>query len=88
MIEKEFRDHARSLGYGDAQTIELEPNKDGALHTHEYSAIAMVTRGAVTIALETESISSGPGEVCEVKAGVLHDEKTGPEGATILIARK
>ena len=88
MNEQEFREHARSLGYGDAQTIEFEPNRGGALHTHDYSAIAMVTRGAVMIVLETESISSGPGEVCEVKAGVLHDERTGPEGATILIARK
>ncbi len=88
MNEQEFREHARSLGYGEAQAIEFEPNQDGDFHTHDFSAIGMVTRGATTIVFETESISSGPGEFCEVKAGVLHDEKTGPDGATVLIATK
>ncbi len=88
MNEQEFREHVRSLGYGDAQIIEFEPNMDGDFHTHDFSAIGMVTRGTTTIAFETESISSGAGEFCEVKAGVLHDEKTRPEGATILLATK
>ncbi len=70
MSEQEFREYARSLGYGDVQTIELEPNMDGDFHTHDFSALGMVTRGTSTIVFENESISNGPGEFCEVKAGV------------------
>ncbi len=88
MNEQEFREHIQALGYPEPQIVEFEPDKSGPLHSHDFSAIAFVLRGSVTLAFENESIFSGPGEFGEIPAGVLHDERTGPEGATVLLAAK
>ena len=88
MNEQEFREHIQSLGYSEPQIVELEPDKSGPLHKHDFSAIALVLRGSVTLAFENESIFSEPGEFGEIAAGVLHDERTGPDGVTVLLATK
>ena len=68
MNEQDFLEHTRSLGYGKPQTIELNPNVSGPLHTHEFSVIGLVLSGSVTIAFEDKSVSNEPGEFCEIPA--------------------
>ena len=45
-------------------------------------------RGEFILALESESTSYTPGEWCELIAGTVHTERTGPDGATVLLAYK
>ncbi len=88
MNEVEFRQHIASLGYEEPRTIELEPNISGSLHSHDLSYIGLVLKGSLTLAFEHHSIMNQPGEYCEILAGVLHDERPGAEGATVLLAAK
>ena len=88
MNEDQFRQELRKRGYPEAQIREFEPNLDKEMHTHDQSAMALVTRGALTLVLERESTTYKPGEWCELVAGTLHTERTGASGATVLLAYK
>ena len=88
MQESEFRLQLQKLGYAEPMAREYEANLSGKLHTHEFSAMLLVIRGSFSLAMENESISLSPGDVYEVPAGVQHDERTGPDGATVLLAKK
>lgn len=88
MEELEFRRHIEKLAYGEPKIREYEPNLRGKLHKHEFSAILLVVRGTFSLAFKKETINLPPGQVYEVPAGVLHDERTGTKGATILLAKK
>ena len=46
-----------------------------------FSAVVLVTAGALTMAFENETRTLAPGQCCEVAAGTLHSECAGPEGA-------
>ncbi len=88
MNEEEFCHHVKTLGYGEPRRRDYEPNKSGDLHTHDFAVILMVLRGSFALAFENHSVPLSPGEITEVGAGVLHDERAGPEGATVLLASK
>lgn len=88
LTEAQFRDKAKEHGYGEARNVEFEPNRTGEQHTHDFSAMVMVTSGQLTMGYETGPVTYGPGDWCEVVAGTLHAEHSGPEGATALAARK
>ena len=88
MNEDQFRQQLRESGYGDAKVREYEPNLDKEMHTHDQSTIALVMSGEFTLVLESESMTYGPGEWCECPAGTVHTERTGPSGATVLLAHK
>lgn len=88
MNEAEFKQACLNQGYGAAEALECAPNMSGDMHTHEFSAFAMVTRGEFTVLLESGPVTHKPGEVCKVDAGTLHTEQTGAEGATLLIGKK
>ena len=84
----EFKRHVAQSGYAEPEMREYEPNLRGELHTHDFSAVLVVVRGTFLLAFETETVSCVPGEVYEVPAGVPHDERTGADGAAILLAKK
>lgn len=88
MTENEFRDLLREKGYGDIRFKEYAPHANDSLHTHDVSVMLMVLSGSFTLALESESTTYGPGEICELAAGTLHTEKTGDSGARILLGCK
>jgi len=88
MNEQQFRQHLQSNGYGDGEIKDFEPNTDGPMHTHEFSAKLMVMSGEFTLARESGATTYGPGEICELEAGVLHTERTGSAGARVLLGRK
>jgi quercetin dioxygenase-like cupin family protein len=88
MNEDQFRKQLQEKGYGDAKIKQFEPNLDKEMHTHELSAMALVVSGEFTLALESESTTYGPGEWCELPAGTVHTERTGPSGAAVLLAYK
>jgi quercetin dioxygenase-like cupin family protein len=88
MNEAEFKQACLDQGYGAAEALECEPNMTGDMHTHEFSAFAMVTRGEFTVMLENGPVTHKPGEVCKVDAGTLHAEQSGADGATLLVGKK
>ena len=48
----------------------------------------MVLKGEFTVVFKDVEAVCGPGDTCEVPAGTQHAERTGSDGATILIGKK
>ena len=88
MNEEQFRQRAQEEGYGDFQTKDYVPNKDGPLHTHDFSVMLWVVGGQFTLAFEDGTTKYSPGEVCELAANVMHTERAGPGGAKVLLAKR
>ncbi len=88
MDEAQFRQQLQAQGYGEAQPLEFEPNFGNDMHTHDFSAFALVLSGAFTLVTEDGPVTHRPGEACKLAAGTLHREQTGASGATILIGKK
>lgn len=87
MKESEFRQACEQEGYV-VEPLECDAGFDNDMHTHDFSAYAMVVRGAFTVALADSETTFGPGDTCKVPAGTLHSERAGPDGASLLIGRK
>lgn len=88
MNETEFRQRATELGYGEPQVKEYLPNATSDLHTHDFSAFAMVAAGEFILAYDDGDATFHAGDSCEVAAGTRHAEKSGPAGATVWFAIK
>lgn len=88
MNEEQFRKLATEQGYGDFQAKDYVPNRDGPLHPHEFSVMLMVVAGEFSLGFEDGTTHFGPGELCELPANVMHTERAGPAGATILLAKR
>ncbi len=88
MNEEQFRQLASEQGYGDFQAKDYVPNRDGPLHTHEFSVMLMVVAGEFSLAFEDGATHFGPGELCELPADVLHTERAGPAGASVLLSKR
>ncbi|WP_419931229.1 cupin domain-containing protein [Candidatus Poriferisodalis sp.] len=88
MTEEEFRTELAARGYGEPRDAVFEPHADGELHSHDFSAMAMVTDGEFRLGLEDETRVMAVGDWCEVSAGTLHSEHAGPVGATLLVGTK
>lgn len=88
MNEGQFRRQLREQGYGEAQSLEVEPNSVNDMHTHDFSAFAFVLSGEFTLVTEDGSVTHQPGEACKLAAGTLHSEQAGASGASILIGKK
>ena len=88
MTEEQFRQQLSDNGYGPAQIKEFAPHTDGPLHTHDFSVMLMVLEGEFTLAREDGATSYGPGECCQLAAGGMHAERTGAEGAKVMLGKK
>lgn len=88
MDQVEFRQRAAELGYGEPRVKDYPPNQSGELHTHDFSAFAIVSDGEFTLEFDDGEVTYRPGDSCEVAAGTRHCEKSGPNGATVWFATK
>ncbi len=88
MNEDQFRQKLRERDYGDPQIEEAGPGPVKDMHTHDQSVMWLVLSGELTMMLESGSMTYRPGDWYENPAGTLHTERIGPEGVTVLLARK
>lgn len=88
MNEAQFRQQLKEQGYSEAQTLEYGPNSVNDMHTHDFSAFALVLSGEFTMVTEDGPVTHQPGQACKLAAGTRHSEQTGASGATLLIGKK
>ncbi len=88
MLEEQFRQQLREKGYDEGQFKRFAPNTDDSMHTHDFSVMLLVVSGEFTLVQNDASTTYQPGDVCELAAGVEHTERTGAEGARVLIGKK
>jgi quercetin dioxygenase-like cupin family protein len=88
MTEAEFRDRLRANGYLDTRTIDYAPHHGPEIHTHEFSAMGIVTAGELTLVYEDRRETFAVGEWYEVPAGTPHAEHTGEAATSALLGTK
>lgn len=88
MTEDDFRHQLTTAGYGEPATTNYAPNADGEFHSHDFSAMLMVTAGQFQLVLENETRVFEVGDWCEVQAGTVHFERAGSAGATVLAGKQ
>lgn len=88
MDKPTFEKQLSDRGYGEPREHFFESSKDVDMHTHDFSAMLLVTEGEFRLVLEDGTHTFAPGDWCELEAGTLHTEKTGPDGAKTLLATR
>ena len=88
MNEEQFRQQLMDNGFGEGEYKEFAPNTDGPMHSHDFAVMLLVVSGEFTLAKEREATTYRPGEICELAAGAQHTERTGSDGATVLLGKK
>ena len=88
MEQAEFKQQVKAQGYDAAEVVEIDPNLNNESHSHEFSASLLVLNGEFTLVTEAGAKTHLPGDVCSLAAGTPHSEKSGADGATVLIAKK
>ena len=88
MNEEEFRQLVQEKGYGEIELQEISPDREQEMHAHDHSVLYLVLNGKFIMTTHEGTKVFITGDLCENPAGTMHQEKTGPEGGSILLARK
>jgi quercetin dioxygenase-like cupin family protein/rubrerythrin len=89
MTEADFRAGLRADGFDDEIRItSFDPNQNGELHSHDFSARLLVLDGALTLRYEDGLQTFTSGQCCQVDAGTVHAECTGTAGARVVAGLK
>lgn len=88
MMREEFEALARGQGYADPVQVSFEPFSRSQTHTHDKVSFVYVVKGEFILNTAEGARSHGPGETCLLDKDIDHAEEAGPQGATILVARK
>jgi quercetin dioxygenase-like cupin family protein len=88
MTETQFRQLLRKKGFETPQVKDYVPQAHGDMHIHEFDVMLLVQEGPFTLATETGETTYQAAETCELRAGVLHIERTGADGARVLLGKK
>jgi hypothetical protein len=75
-------------GYAGPMDRRMEPGQAAPEHTHPFDARLLILEGAFLLTQAGTTRCFGPGEACEVLAGVPHAEAAGAAGAAYLVGRR
>ncbi|MBB2484719.1 cupin domain-containing protein [Mitsuaria sp. WAJ17] len=85
---EKFRSEALTAGYAEVLERVWPPGTVLQPHTHPFQARALVVAGEMWLTAEGRTRHLRPGDRFELAAGVLHDERYGPQGASYWVARR
>jgi len=88
MEEKEFRKLLHQGGYCKPELVKIDASSSNELHTHDFTAFALVVEGEFILLDKSGRQVYNPGDTCKVERGFLHNETTGPRGAKVLVGMK
>ncbi len=84
----EFRSEALAAGFTEVLERTWAPDTVVAAHTHPFEAKAWIVQGEMWLRVAGKTRHLQVGDGFELAAGVLHDERYGPQGATYWVARR
>ena len=88
MTRDEFEAQARAEGYGAAKEVSFAPSSRSETHQHDLASFVYVLEGTFILNTAQGAPAYTAGQTCTLPANTDHAEEAGPEGATILVARK
>ena len=83
-----FSSQARGDGFTEVIERLWAPDTVLATHSHPFSARGLVVQGQMWLTVDGRTRALQRGDGFEVPQGVPHDERYGPEGATVWVARR
>jgi quercetin dioxygenase-like cupin family protein len=83
-----FRDRALADGFDEVVERRWEPGSVVDTHSHPFEAHALVVQGEMWLTVAGRTRHLLPGGRFALAAGVAHEERYGPEGATYWVARR
>ena len=87
MNRADFEADLRQQGY-QLREGEIKPNEHRAAHAHGFDARLFILDGAITLVVDDDRRTYGPGESCTVPAGTMHEEHTEAYGVLYLAGRR
>lgn len=87
MSRSEFEAEVRQQGY-DVRDGEIPPDQHRPAHSHPFDARLFVLDGHLTLVFGERRETFAPGMSCNVPAGTVHEELTGPDGVRYVAARR
>ena len=88
MEEKEFRKLLHQEGYSEPELVEIDLSSSDKMHTHDFTAFALVLEGKFILLNESGRWVYKPGDTCQVEKGLFHNETSGSGGAKVLVGMK
>lgn len=83
-----FRDHALAQGFAEVLERRWQPSQVVPLHTHPFSAYALLTQGEMWLTVDGQTRHLQAGDRFELAAEVPHEERYGDDGAVYWVARR
>ncbi|MDF1722514.1 MAG: cupin domain-containing protein [Minwuia sp.] len=88
MNTAEFEAGLERDGYENAGVKSLEPGCHNDAHARDFAVRAMVVEGGITLTVDGEATSYGPGDTVVMAAGCERIEDVRPDGLKFLVGRK
>ena len=88
MTFQAFEAQARAQGFTEVVERRWPPLTVVGTHEHPFAAKALVVDGEMWLSCGASTQHLQAGDRFELDAGVPHDERYGPEGATYWVARR
>ena len=88
MTPQEFEASVLAEGY--SPTVHLDRGADFSMgdHQHPFDAYALMTAGEFVITVGDDSRIYKVGDVFQLPAGTVHQERAGPLGASYVVGRR
>jgi quercetin dioxygenase-like cupin family protein len=84
----EFSQRLVREGFLDTEVKTIEAGKVVGEHSHPFDVRALVLSGQATIDCGAGPRTYRPGDIVDVAANVVHTERYGPDGYSILVGRR
>ena len=84
---EQFKAAAMAEGYDEALTREWEANHETPLHEHPFEAFGRIVKGEFWLTIGGKTNHLHQGDTFRVTRHVPHQEKYGPDGTSLWIAR-
>lgn len=82
-----FRSQAMARGFTEVLDRSWAPNTAVSPHSHPFRAQALLVQGEMWLTVEGKTRHLQPGDGFDLPAGLVHEERYGPQGATYWVAR-
>jgi quercetin dioxygenase-like cupin family protein len=84
---EQFNAITMAEGFDEVLTREWEANHETAVHEHPFEAFGRIVRGEFWLTIDGKSTLLKQGDTFRVARHKPHQEKYGPDGASLWIAR-
>lgn len=88
MNEQEFLELAKASGFSQPERLSREANLYNAEHTHEFDVEAFIVEGELSVTTADGVTVCKSGDRFSLARDIPHEERYGPDGAEILVAKR